>query len=194
MLKLVADRPIAVNFVASCPGREQQQDNDAGEEEKEEEPEDEEQGDSQAAAPAEWTARQEQDAGGKKLDSTDFYIRFKTAFRYTGLARLKGAPLSIFLCLALHLDTGGVAAPGIETIMRETGYARGAVCSALTTLVRLGLVTRRTGYRRATGYVVNGYAWFGRRPAPALFEEAESKSGFRTMTGCRPSQSSLSEL
>lgn len=103
---------------------------------------------------------------------TDFYIKLKLAFRRKALRELKGAPLSVFLCLALHMDKDGVAYPGIETIMNETGYTgRATVCSALDTLVDLGLCTKRSSYRGNDEYIVNGYAWFGKQAAPALWEE-----------------------
>lgn len=116
-------------------------------------------------------------AGGHSLTWTDFYIKFKVAFRKRALRELKGAKLSVFLCLALHVDRDGVAHPGIETIMRETGYSRPAVCSALDSLEELGLVAKRDAvYMGPDEYVVNGYAWFGQNPAPALWEVHSEKS------------------
>lgn len=107
---------------------------------------------------------------GVALSWVDFYIKLKVAFRKRALRELKGARLSVFLCLALHVDRDGVASPGIETIMQETGYSRSIVCNALEDLVRLGLVSKRAAYRGADEYLVNGYAWFGQTPAPALWE------------------------
>lgn len=109
--------------------------------------------------------------GGVALTWTDFYIKFKVAFRKRALAKLKGAKLSVFICLALHVDRDGVASPGIETIMSETDYSRPAVCSALDDLEELGLITKRPAvYMGPDEYLVNGYAWFGQNPAPALWE------------------------
>lgn len=109
--------------------------------------------------------------GGPVLQWVDFYIKLKVAFRKRGLKMLKGAPLSVFLCLALHVDRNGIAAPGgIEAIMSETDYSRGAVCSALEKLEKLGLIETIPVYRAANKYRVLGYAWFGQRPAPALWE------------------------
>ena len=103
---------------------------------------------------------------------TDFYIKLKVAFRRKALAQLKGAKLSCFLCLALHVDRDGVAKPGIETIVRETGYSRPSVCSALDELESLGLIQKsRSQYMSTDAYIVTGYAWFGKTPAPALWEE-----------------------
>jgi len=108
---------------------------------------------------------------GAPLAWTDFYIKLKVAFRRRALRELKGAPLSTFLCLALHVDRDGVAYPGVQTIMQETGYSRSVVCNALAELVRLGLVTKRSAQRGTDEYVLNGYAWFGQQPAPAFWEE-----------------------
>lgn len=111
---------------------------------------------------------------GQALTWTDFYIKLKTAFRRRALRKLKGAKLSIFICLALHVDRDGVAAPGIDSIMRETGYGRATVCSGLDELESLGIIEKRASYRGNDEYVVRGYAWFGPAPAPALWE-VESK-------------------
>jgi len=110
---------------------------------------------------------------GSSLVWTDFYIKLKVAFRKRALRELKGAPLSVFLCLALHVDRDGVACPGVDTIMRETGYSRSVVCNALDSLVRSGIVAKRATFRGADEYVVRGYAWFGQEPAPALWEAEE---------------------
>ena len=109
---------------------------------------------------------------GSALVWNDFYIKFKLAFRKRALAQLKGARLSIFICLALHVDRYGISAPGLERIMQETGYtSRSTVCSALEDLARLRLVEKLDPDRWGkTRYRVLGYAWFGRDPAPALFE------------------------
>lgn len=105
------------------------------------------------------------------LQWSDFYIKLKVAFRKRALGRLKGARLSVFLCLALHVDRDAVAKPGgIEAIMHETRYGRGAVCSALSELERAGLIEKIRSHHGPDQYRVLGYAWFGQRPAPALWE------------------------
>lgn len=108
---------------------------------------------------------------GPVLQWTDFYIKVKVSFRKAALRRLKGAPLSVFFCLSLHVDRDSVASPGIQAIMRETGYSRSVVCNALAFLVDLGLVTQRKRQSGPDEYIVNGYAWFGKQPAPSLWEE-----------------------
>lgn len=113
---------------------------------------------------------------GGVLVWTDFYIKLKVAFRKRALRELKGARLSVFLCLSLHVDRNGIAKPGgIETIMHETAYSRGAVCSALEYLQSAGLISRLRQHRGADQYQVLGYAWFGQKPAPALWEPGSKK-------------------
>jgi len=55
--------------------------------------------------------------------------------------------------------------------MRETRYSRSVVCNGLAHLVDLGLVTRRKRQSGPDEYIINGYAWFGQKPAPSLWEE-----------------------
>jgi hypothetical protein len=114
-------------------------------------------------------------ADGSALMWTDFYIKLKLAFRRQALARLRGAKLSVFLCLALHVDRHGIASPGIDRICEETGYSsRSTVCSALEDLVRLRIVEKLSPAKWGTDrYRVLGYAWFGPAPAPSLFELEE---------------------
>lgn len=109
--------------------------------------------------------------GAGALQWSDFYIKLKVAFRKRALGQLKGAKLSMFLCLALHVDRDGVAKPGgIEAIMHETKYGRGAVCSALGELERAGLIEKIRSHHGPDRYRILGYAWFGQKPAPALWE------------------------
>lgn len=110
-------------------------------------------------------------SSGGALQWVDFYIKLKVAFRKRALRRLKGAKLSVFICLALHVDRDGIAKPGgIEAIMHETDYSRGAVCSALADLDGAGLIKKIPQHHGPDHYAVLGYAWFGQQPAPALWE------------------------
>jgi hypothetical protein len=92
------------------------------------------------------------------------------------LGKLKGAKLSVFLCLSLHVDRDAIAKPGrIETIMHETGCSRGAVCSALQDLGRAGLIRKLRRHHGADRVPVLGYAWSGQQPAPAQWESKSRK-------------------
>jgi len=107
------------------------------------------------------------------LAFTDFYIRIKVALRQECLRQLKGARLAEWLCLALHMNADAISEPGVKTIMQETGYCRDAVCSALEELCAAGLhLVERLPSRgnRKARYRLRGYAWYGSRAAPALWE------------------------
>jgi hypothetical protein len=135
-------------------------------------------------APAEAACEQEVAPGEETaLVWTDYYIKLKVAFRKSALSMLKGAPLSVFLCLALHMNQDGIAYPGIEAIMRETGYSRASICAALDQLESLGLISKLTGRYRADAYRVHGYAWLGVKPVPALFEPRGTDSRKRAGSG-----------
>ena len=82
------------------------------------------------------------------------YCRFRSM-----LADLQGAPLSVFLCIALHMDRDDRAYPGLRLIAKETGYAVNTVRSAIERLVARGfvdIIERRPGH--VTGYAVRGWA------------------------------------
>jgi hypothetical protein len=83
--------------------------------------------------------------------------------------------LSCFLCLALHIDEKGECYPSIDTIVRETGYSRPTVCSALDELVELGFIEKEPRRHKTTLYTVKGYVWYGSKSKPTLLGEAQSK-------------------
>jgi hypothetical protein len=60
------------------------------------------------------------------------WIKFSTAFRDKTLAELKGAKLSIFISVCLHLNEDGESFPGIDTIAKETGYNRDTIMAAIS--------------------------------------------------------------
>lgn len=127
-------------------------------------------------------------AGGQAIPWTSVYIKFLVAFRRQALRELKGAPLSVFICLALRVNESGFSEPSLETIMRETGYGRATVCSALDRLHDLRLVERVKRWKQNNRYHIRGYAWFGYASQPALFEQSMSSE-----TELHPSESSVSE-
>jgi DNA-binding transcriptional ArsR family regulator len=125
---------------------------------------------------------------GRPIACTEVYVKIKVAFRQKALRLLKGAKLSCFICIGLHIDEKGECYPSIDTIVRETGYSRPTVCSALDELVELGFIekTRRKG--ETTLYLVKGYIWYGSESKPTLLGEAQSKE-----TLLSPSESKASE-
>lgn len=73
----------------------------------------------------------------KELD-TEIFIKLYTKFRNNQLGELKGAPLSVFLCLALHMNQEGECWPSNGLIMKETGYKRESIIEAKKFLVDKG--------------------------------------------------------
>jgi hypothetical protein len=125
---------------------------------------------------------------GHPIARTDVYVKIKVAFRQKALCLLKGAKLSCFLCLGLHIDGEGECYPSIDTIVRETGYSRSTVCSALDELVKLGLIEKEHRRHETTLYTVKGYVWYGSESKPTLLGEAQSKE-----TVLSPPESKASE-
>ena len=112
---------------------------------------------------------------GRPIAWTDVYVKMKVAFRQKALRLLKGAKLSCFLCLGLHIDEKAECYPSIDTIVRETGYSRATVCSALEELVELGFIEKKRRRHETTLYTVMGYVWYGSESKPTLLGEAQSK-------------------
>ena len=65
------------------------------------------------------------------------FLKISPAFRKTQLKQLKGAPLSVFICYALHTDENGYTWVDDEKIKQETGYV-------ITTNIRRKLI--KSGY------------------------------------------------
>jgi hypothetical protein len=67
---------------------------------------------------------------GSPVDHSKAAVSVATSFKQGALRLLKGAPLSIFLCVALHEAD---ASPGasLSTLQEETGYSRPSVIAAL---------------------------------------------------------------
>jgi len=59
---------------------------------------------------------------GKK--NKQVFLKFSPAFRNKQLKELKGAPLSVFLCYALHSDENGYTWIDTKYIQKETGFNR----------------------------------------------------------------------
>jgi GntR family transcriptional regulator len=125
---------------------------------------------------------------GRPTARTDAYVKMKVAFRQKALRILKGPKLSCFLCLGFHIDGKGECYPSIDTIVRETGYSRSTVCSALDELVELGFIEKEHRRHKTTLYTVNGYVWYGSKSKPTLLGEAQSKE-----TVLSPPESTASE-
>jgi len=84
----------------------------------------------------------EEDAGRSEVRSRGPWIQLDVRFREEFLARLKGARLSVFLAVALHIDGRFQAHPSIDTIADETGYDRKAILGAVSWLEANGLLRK----------------------------------------------------
>jgi len=169
----LAGRPVAVTFVAALPDPEQTEASDGAEILPAEDGSRSRAGRRKRSPGSEQPPPPRAAAAARELTSTDYYIRIKTAFRRRALGELSGPEVKVFLCIALHLGSNGTSQPGLETMMKETSLSRSAACSAIARLISLGLMSKEVGYRRKTIYRIKGYAWFGPKPAPALWEEAD---------------------
>ena len=79
---------------------------------------------------------------GKQEVKKEFYIKLYGKFRDGHLNQLKGAPLGIFLCIALHSDERGYSFPSASLIEKETGYGRDTIFKTLTYLEGLNFIAR----------------------------------------------------
>lgn len=71
------------------------------------------------------------------------YVKFSVSFREQQLGQLKGAPLAVFICLALHIEQTGTCFPSVSLITQETGYNRDTVFDALRKLEFMGYIGRK---------------------------------------------------
>jgi len=65
---------------------------------------------------------------GKK--SKKVFVKFSPAFREKQLKELKGAPLSVFLCYALHSNEYGYCWIDNKQVVKETGYSESQIMNA----------------------------------------------------------------
>jgi len=105
---------------------------------------------------------------GQVSESSESFIKLRTSFRNGYLRALKGAPLSVFICVALHeADSDGCS---LSEIMEETGYTKPSVIDAIRYLSdsahrfieEAGLES--DGTKR---YRVTAFAWYGKKPQPS---------------------------
>ncbi len=80
---------------------------------------------------------------GAQASKPEVHVRFSAKFRELQLLQLKGPPLSVFMCLALHIDEHGRSFPSVSLICKETGYNRDTVFGALNKLEFMGYIARK---------------------------------------------------
>ena len=106
---------------------------------------------------------------GSTFTRKDIFVKLDVTFRDRMLRVLKGPPLSVFLCIALHCDASMTSFPSISAIENETGYSRPAVLEALEFLINSGLVERQhrqheNGDADSNRYTIRGYFTMGGKP------------------------------
>lgn len=114
---------------------------------------------------------------GHSVSYTDGYIKFRKTFRYKAMRLLKGAPLSVFLDVALATEP-----IGILTICADTGYGSHSVCNALDFLVLHNFLEElgRSGSNGSKQYRAKSYTWSGSdRNAPPDSDLTPVSSGGR---------------
>jgi len=124
---------------------------------------------------------------GQQTDIT--YLNVGVEFRKL-LYEFKGARLAVLMCIVLHMDQEGVAFPSYDTIVKETGYGRGTVASAIADLCALKikgrLVLMRWRERDDTGQFMgsNRYKVFPTNEEfyiqSSLFPTVEKTNGGKT--------------
>jgi len=96
------------------------------------------------------------DSGVKPTEA--FYIRLRCKFRDL-LCELRGAPLAVFLDIALHMNREDTSWPGLRLIAEETGYAVNTVMEAIKVLEARDYVEVHRGARgQRTTYVLRQWA------------------------------------
>jgi hypothetical protein len=96
-------------------------------------------------------------ADGSSQRREDIYVRLSVSFRHEMLKVLKGARLSVFLCLALHGNAEMESWPSISTIAEETGYSDRVVRHAIHSLETMKLVASESRYSDNGGQTSNRY-------------------------------------
>ena len=89
------------------------------------------------------------DTGTRERRKT-VYVKFSVSFREKQLCQLKGPLLSVFVCLALHIQENGTCFPSVSLISQETGYNRDTVFKSLSKLEMMGYIARRQGKETQT--------------------------------------------
>jgi len=93
-----------------------------------------------------------------KEKDQNVFIKFDVSFREEQLAELKGAPLSVFICLALHMDENGECWLTNERLMKETGYKQeSTIRSAKKFLVENGYLEQAEQRRWTKDLVIDRF-------------------------------------
>jgi predicted transcriptional regulator len=87
-----------------------------------------------------------------------FFLKIDVEFR-DHLNKLKGADLSVFMVIALHMDIERKSFPGIKKISEKSGYDRKTVIKSIRSLIDLDLIERHKRYHKSSVYTVKAYIY-----------------------------------
>ena len=100
------------------------------------------------------------------------FVKVDVQMREGGVKKLRGAPLSTYLTLALHMNWDGESFPSLETLSRETGYSVKQAKRALHFLKERGFITPVRARRgHSTVYQVNHWFSIGKNGAGDIFKK-----------------------
>jgi hypothetical protein len=112
---------------------------------------------------------------GTTFTRSDIFVKLAVTFRDQMLSKLKGPPLSVYLCIALHCGGPEMTAyPSLKTISKETGYSRTSVIEATRKLQKMGLIRiwhrehAEERYPDSNLYEIRGYATMGEGSTPSV--------------------------
>ena len=88
------------------------------------------------------------------------WIKLATSFRENQLKQLKGAALSVFICLGLHANGQGYCWPSNETIMEETRYDINTILRTKKKLEKQKYIYREQQHKKGAKYSVCLYRIF----------------------------------
>ncbi len=103
---------------------------------------------------------------GSTYTRNDIFVKLSVTFRDKMLGKLKGAKLSVLLCIALHCGEDMEAFPSLATIAKETDYTEQSVRAAIKELEEAGLIEVVPRFQKNHGqtsnlYKVRGYLTMG---------------------------------
>ncbi len=138
------------------------------------------------------------DQHGQDVLSEEAFVKVLVSFLTDGsLRQLKGAPLSAFLCVALHeakIVVSGAEPLTVSAIEGHTGWSRRSLIAALDHLVEHAYVTElpERGAKREKQYRVKAYAFFGKPSGSHLpKEQGASAAPLHKPCGESPHRSSV---
>lgn len=97
-------------------------------------------------------------------DRSDPFIKFNVNFRKEWLAKLKGAKLSVFICLALHIDEDNKSYPSIDTIMAETELSNRAIINVIKELEGMKIIKVIRERGKVNRYKLAPIVAYGNKP------------------------------